>query len=116
MVRPDANRKETKMGIETKQPENQTPIKTFRDRAISLSIWENQHTNPETGESSTYYSLELQRGYKRNNAWHHTTSIISDDALRVASLYQEAHRWLLTRKYALSPTHADGSEMEPSLA
>jgi hypothetical protein len=53
MVRPDTNRKETKMGIETKQPETQTPIKTFRDRAISLSIWENQHTNPETEESST---------------------------------------------------------------
>lgn len=104
------------MTNENIQPENQTPIKTFRDRAISLSIWENQHTNPDTGENSTYHSLDLQRSYTKNNSWHHTTTINSDDALRVASLYHEAHRWLLSRKYAVSPAQAVVSDMEPSPA
>lgn len=89
------------MTNESTHKELKSPVKTFRDRAISVSIWENQHTNPETGEAKIYYSLDLQRGYKKGDVWKHTSSINGDDALRVSNLYQEAHRWILTRKYSL---------------
>lgn len=77
------------------------PAKTFRNRSISVNIWENEHKNPETEKVNTFYSLELRRGYKKGDDWKNTSSINGDDALRVANLFTRANNWILQQKYSL---------------
>lgn len=97
------------MTNETTKPATPSPVKTFRDRAINISVWENHYTNPDTGESKVYHSLYLQRAYKQGDTWKHTPRINVSDALRVASLYREAHRWYQSQKQS----HVDQQPPEP---
>ncbi len=89
------------MTTQNKNSETKRPAKTFRNRAISVNIWENDHQNPETGKLNTFYSLELRRGYKKGDDWKNTSSINGDDALRVANLFTRANNWILQQKYSL---------------
>ena len=81
------------------QTQNKGPVKTFRDRSISVNVWKRDHQNPETGEVNTFYSLDLRRGYKQGDSWKNTTSVNGEDGLRVSNLYQRAHNWILHQKY-----------------
>ncbi len=91
------------MTTQNENSKNKRPAKTFRNRAISVNIWENEHKHPETGKVNSFYSLELRRGYKKGDDWKNTSSINGDDALRVANLFTRANNWILQQRYS-SPT------------
>lgn len=74
------------------------PIHRFRDGALCVSIWRNEFADIDTGEIRTFYTMDMKRGYKKDNKWQETTSINSDDALKISNLYMRAHNWVLDRK------------------
>ena len=78
------------------------PVHTFRDRVISVRIWKNEHTHPETGESNTFYSIDMKRSYKTDAGWKTTTSINGDDAFRVANLFTSANAWIMQQEFSNS--------------
>ena len=62
------------------------PVKTFRLRGISASVFENHaKTN---GREVTFHKVSLQRSYKDGDEWKTTTSFGRDD-LPVAKLLLE---------------------------
>jgi len=88
------------MTTQSTNSKSKRPAKTFRNKAISVNIWENSYQNPETGKSSTFYSLDLRRGYKKGDDWKNTSSINGDDALSAANLFTRANNWILQQKYS----------------
>ena len=102
------------MIAENTSSQNNLPVKTFRDRSISVSIWENTHSHTESGDTKIHHSLDLRRGYRKDDAWEHTTSVNGNDALRVANLYRRAYDWILDQKCSqqTSSTQADKPQSE----
>lgn len=90
------------MTTQNKNSNSKRPAKTFRNRAISVNIWKNEHQNSETGKENIFYSLELRRGYKKGDDWKNTSSINEDEALIVANLFTRANNWILQQKYSIS--------------
>ena len=87
------------MTNETKQAENQTPIKNIQ-RSSDQPQYLGEPVHQSRHWRNQYFIIPwiFSAATNKNNTWHHTTSINSDDVLRVASLYHEVHRWLLSRK------------------
>ena len=66
------------------------PVAKFRDRAIEVSVWENE------GEKGKWYTVKMERSYKDNDdAWQKTSSLNGDDCLKAAHLYTKAHDAIL---------------------
>ena len=76
------------------------PVHTFADKLLRVSIWENSYTDKETGDVKTLHNLTFQRSYEIDGKWYKTSSINSDDALRVIELYKDARRWIRDQKHA----------------
>lgn len=70
------------------------PIAKFRDRGLTVTIWEN--TNDD---DKKYYSANLTKSYKDDaDEWQETTNLNSDDLLRSANLLQQAYNKILAIK------------------
>lgn len=87
------------------------PIHKFRDGALCLSIWRNEHTETQTGEVTTHYSLDCKRHYHQGGEWKETTNV-SYEALCIANLYTRTHNWIIDRKHskATQPTLPEAIE------
>jgi len=72
---------------------NSAPVKTFRDRAISVRVWKREHKNSETGKTNIF-------GYKQGDVWKNTSSINGRDALRVSNLFTRANNWIVQQQYS----------------
>jgi len=75
------------------------PEKKFRAGVISATIWQNQGQSKKTGESTSYRTISLQRGYKdKNNQWQNTNSFRINDLPRAAVVLKQAYEYLVTKQ------------------
>ncbi|MBX3630755.1 MAG: hypothetical protein KF908_12795 [Nitrosomonas sp.] len=77
------------------------PVKTFRDGAISVRIWEKAYQNSETEKTNIFYSIDMKRGYKSGDVWKSTSNINSRDALKVSNLFISANNWIIQQQYSI---------------
>jgi hypothetical protein len=63
------------------------PIKKLRDGLLVVTIWKQEK------DGKTWYTVEIHRSYKpdENSDWKETNSYSVSEALRMASLLQQAH-------------------------
>lgn len=74
--------------------EKQKPIKTFRARTLSVSIWENKQK-----DGNTTYSIQPTRSYRdKDNNWHKTQSLFEKDLLVMAELLRKAWDFVTNRE------------------
>ena len=66
------------------------PVKSFRLRGITASIFEN---SSEDGKS--FYKVTLQRSYKQGDEWKSTNSFGRDDLPLVSLLTKQAWEFIL---------------------
>ena len=69
---------------------NKKPVQVFRHRAISASVFEN--TNKKGG---TFHSVSLQRTYKVDDEFKHSSSFTRDDVPVARQLLQQAWEYVL---------------------
>ena len=67
------------------------PVKSFRLRGITASIFEN--VSDDTGKS--FYKVTLQRSYKQGDDWKSTNSFGRDDLPLVSLLTKQAWEFIL---------------------
>lgn len=73
------------------------PEKKFRAGAISATVWLNQGQNKKTGETTSYRTISLQRGYKdKNDQWQSTNSMRVNDLPRAALMLTKAYEYVVT--------------------
>lgn len=88
------------MTTQNNSSKTRRPVQSFTDKLLRISIWENSYTDKNTGEIKTLHNLTFQRSYEIDGKWYKTSSINSDDALRVIELYKDARRWIRDQKHA----------------
>jgi len=69
------------------------PVKSFRLRGVSASVFEN-HTTID-GRDVTFFKVSLQRTYKEGDEFKHTTSLGRDDLPVARLLLGRAWEWIL---------------------
>lgn len=77
------------------------PVKTFRRGAVSAAIWSEIRTF--NGNQVTSHRIKFERSYRSGNEWKYTTSFQPDDLLNVASLADEAHKYLTLKQTENKP-------------
>ncbi len=84
---------------------SQKPVKVFRLRGISASIF----ANPATvdGREFTFHKVSLQRSYKDGNEWKQTTSLGRDDLPVVNLVLQRAWEFILDSEASRKEEAAD---------
>ena len=74
----------------TEKTDSNKPIKSFRLRGITASVFEN---SSEDGKS--FYKVTLQRSYKQDDEWKSTNSFGRDDLPLVSLLTKQAWEFIL---------------------
>jgi len=69
------------------------PVKTFRLRGISASIFANSAKSD--GRDITFHKVSLQRAYKDGDEWKNTTSFGRDDLPVAKLLLEQAWQFIL---------------------
>lgn len=69
------------------------PLKTFRHRGLSASVFENHAKDPES--DVTFHKVSLQRTYKDGDEFKTTTSFGRDDLPVAVLLLQRAWEFIL---------------------
>jgi len=69
------------------------PVKVFRIRGVSASVFENQSRSE--GRDLTFFKVSLQRTYKDGNEFKSTSSFSRDDIPVARHLLQEAWEFIL---------------------
>ena len=69
------------------------PVKVFRLRGISASIFENHAKSDD--RDVTFHKVALQRSYKDGDEWKTTTSFGRDDLPTVQLVLQRAWEYIL---------------------
>ena len=81
----------------TQENTGNQPEKKFRAGAISATVWLNQGQSKKTGETTSWRTISLQRGYKdKNDQWQNTTSMRVNDLPRVILVMRQAYEHLVT--------------------
>ena len=102
------------MTTQNNSSKTRKPVQSFTDKLLRVSIWENSYTDKNTGEVKPIHNLTFQRSYEIDGKWYKTSSINSDDALRVIELYKEATRWVRDKKHAeLMHKYHSGTQVTP---
>ncbi|OWK45573.1 hypothetical protein [Fimbriiglobus ruber] len=65
-----------------------SPAHKLRIGTLQATIWRN------SGGNNTWYSVQLARGYKVEEAWRETDNLGFDDLLAAAKLLDKAHDWI----------------------
>jgi adenosylcobinamide amidohydrolase len=65
------------------------PEKKFRVGAIQVAIWRN-----ESKEGNKFYSVSVEKGYKKEDKWYSTTNFNSNDIPKVVLALQEAYKYM----------------------
>ncbi|MBI1827313.1 MAG: hypothetical protein HY287_03930 [Planctomycetes bacterium] len=83
------------------------PVKTFRDGAIGLSVWERQ------GKKGVFYDFTLSRSYKGGeNGSAYASTFREDNAEAVIRVVSEAAAWI--RERAAQNGKLEGTKAEPA--
>jgi len=82
----------------TQTTSGNTPEKKFRAGAISATVWLNHGQSKKTGETTSWRTISLQRGYKdKNDQWQNTTAMRVNDLPRAALVLKQAYEFLVTQ-------------------
>jgi hypothetical protein len=83
----------------TQENTGNQPEKKFRAGSVSATVWQNQGQNKTTGETNTYRTISLQRGYKdKKDQWQNTNSFRVNDLPRAAVVLKQAYEYLVTKQ------------------
>jgi hypothetical protein len=83
---------------DTETPSSTKPVKTFRLRGISASIFPN-HAQSD-GRDIIFHKVSVQRSYKDGDEWKHTTSFGRDDLPVLQIVLQRAWEFILDTEAA----------------
>ena len=67
------------------------PVKTFRHRGLSASVF----ANPTKQSDRTFYSVAVQRAYKVDDEYRHSSSFMRDDVPVLKRLLTQAWEFIL---------------------
>lgn len=81
------------------------PVKVFRFRGISASIFENHAKND--GRDSTFHKVSLQRSYRDGEEWKTSTSFNRDDLPLARLLLEQAWQFILETEATRSRDEAE---------
>ena len=85
------------MTTATEAPQASTkPVKVFRDRRLSVSIFRNHATVRD--EDRTFHSVSVQRSYKDGDAFKSTHSLGKDDLPAIQLLLAQAWEWIVNEE------------------
>ena len=73
------------------------PIRTFRCGSIQLSIWADGKVIDN--EVVEVHSIKIDRAYKQDDRWEHTSTLNVEDLPKVALLAHEAYKCLRMRTF-----------------
>ena len=65
------------------------PEKSFRAGNIHVAIWKN-----ESKEGKGFYSVSFEKHYKKDDKWHTTNNLNTNDIPKVILVLQEAYKHL----------------------
>ena len=85
--------------------ENNQPVKKFRLRGISASVFENQ-----TEKGQTYFKVTVQRSYKDGKTFKSTNSFSRDDLPLLTEVATAAWRDILKRESEMSASESSEDE------
>jgi hypothetical protein len=85
--------------------ENNQPVKKFRLRGISASVFENQ-----TEKGQTYFKVTVQRSYKDGKTFKSTNSFSRDDLPLLTEVATAAWREILKRESEMSSSESSEDE------
>lgn len=69
------------------------PVKVFRYRGVSASVFENHAKS--NGRETTFYKVSVQRTFKDGDEWKTTTSFGRDDLPLVSFIANQAWQFIL---------------------
>ncbi len=75
------------------------PVKVFRDRRVSVSIFPHQVTVRD--QERTFHSVSIQRSYKDGDSYKSTHSLGKDDLPVVQLLVAQAWEWIAKEEASL---------------
>lgn len=84
----------------------QKPLKTFRLRGVSASVFAN--SAKVDGKERTFHKVAIQRAYKDGEDWKHTSSFGRDDLPVLKKLVDDAWNHILATEAAAK--NADDAE------
>jgi hypothetical protein len=67
------------------------PVHKIRAGALEVAIWRND------SEKGPFYSVTMNRSYKKGEEWKQADSFGSDDLLLLAKLLDQAHSWIISQ-------------------
>ena len=68
------------------------PEKRFRCGPVTANIWSEAQTID--GRIVNFYSIKIDKAYKQNDDWKHTTSFSAEDLPKVALVAHEAYKYI----------------------
>jgi hypothetical protein len=86
------------------------PAHTLHDGPLKLTIWRN--TNREKG--TTWYSVNISRGYRQDETWKDTDSLGQDDILAMRELLREGYGWIKTQRRSEAKARRDKEKQDQS--
>ncbi len=100
------------MSTENEKAKGNKPVHKIRRGALQATIW--RHTNPDKG--TTWYNVDLDRGFKRDDGtWQETKSLNQDDLLPARKLLDEADTWIVNEQRAATQARRE-KDAEPAAA
>ncbi|MCA9224420.1 MAG: hypothetical protein KDA47_02370 [Planctomycetales bacterium] len=72
------------------------PVKTFRYRGISASVFENE--TYQDGQPVRFYKVNLQRTFKHRNQYKHNSSFSRDDLPIAMLVLRQAYEFVLEQE------------------
>lgn len=78
--------------------QNSKPVKVFRARGISASVFEN--TTHADGQPMVFYKVNLQRAFMQNGEYKHNSSFSRDDIPVAIHALHQAWQFVLEREAA----------------
>lgn len=78
--------------------EGNKPEKKFRAGAISATIWKNHNKEKDTD----YYTVSVERNYKKDDDWKSTTSLRVHDIPNAQLLLAKVYEYLLFKEISLT--------------
>jgi len=70
----------------------QKPEKKFNCGSISTSIW--AKTKTVEGDTHKFYSVTINKAYKEDEDWKHTSSFNVEDLPKVSLVANEAYKYI----------------------
>ena len=68
------------------------PEKKIRCGPITATIWAD--TKTVNGEMVKFYTIKIDKSYKQDDEWKHTTSFSAEDLPKVALVANEAYKYI----------------------